>query len=192
MADSDPLLWLACALGAASVALLRFAWSLPKRNARWNAAGWGLLVASVAAAWSSEGAWGTAIAGLVTIGAAFIALTFAALKAPPGRAQPSNRRVGMLPQGSEPRRIGRRLGTFLLVTLGGLTASLALALTLRGVGGSLGWNEADTLVLALFSVPLSWAILASVLLMQEDRQRQVVTLLACGVPAVPVLLFGVA
>lgn len=190
MGEASPLLWAAAALGVAAVGVLRFAWSLPKRSAGWNAAGWALLAASAIAAGQAEGAWGIAVAGLVTMAAAAILLAVAGASAPPGRTAPSNRRVGMLPEAGEPRRIGRRVGTFALVILGGLAASISLALGVRGLGDLLGWHEANSNALALFTVPLAWGILASVMLMQTRRRSQWAILAVCGLPLVPVVFTG--
>jgi hypothetical protein len=189
MGAGSPL-WLAAALGVAGVGVLRFAWSLPRRSAGWNAAGWGLLLASAVGAVLAEGAWGVSIVAMLAMGAATAALAVAGARSPRGRAAASNRRVGMLPEGREPRRIGRRLGTFALVIVGGLAVAVALALGVRGLGGALGWHEANSNALALFTVPLAWAIVSTVLLMQTSRRKQFVTLALCGLPLVPVLLTG--
>lgn len=191
MDGAAPLLWIAAALGAAGVAVLRHAWSLPKRSAGWNTGGWALLAVSILASATAEGAWGVAIAALVTMGAALVALAAAALQSPPGRTPVSNRRVGLLPEADEPKRIGRRFGTFGLVIVAGLLVSMGLATALRGIGGLLGWHEANSNALALFAVPVLWAVLCTVLLMQTRRCDQVVTLLVCALPVVPVLLSGV-
>lgn len=186
----SPLLVLALALGAGGVAVLRHAWSLPKRSAGWNAGGWSLLAAAVAAGWASDGAWGVAMASIAAMAAACAALAVAGLRSPPGKARSSNRRVGMLPEAGKPRRVGRRFGTFAIVILGGLVVSIGLAVAIRGLGGALGWNEANTLVLALYAVPLVWAVLATVLLMQARRRSQIVTLVLCSLPLIPVLATG--
>src|SRR5690348_15659456 len=115
MNGAAPLLWLAAAFGVAGVGVLRFAWSLPRRSAVANAAGWGLLSAAAIGAAVAEGAWGVAVATIAAMATAMVALAVAGARAPQGRATASNRRVGMLPEGGEPRRIGRRLGTFGLV-----------------------------------------------------------------------------
>ena len=190
MGEASPLLWIAAALGAAGVVVLRRAWALPKRSAGWNAAGWGLLSISTVAAARAEGAWGIALAAMVAMGAALVALALAGLQSPPGRAPVSNRRVGLLPEAGEPKRIGRRFGTLGLVILAGLLVSIALATAVRGLGGLLGWHEANSNALALFAVPVLWAVLCTVLLMQTRRRDQLVTLLVCALPVVPVLLTG--
>lgn len=190
MGGASPLLWLAAAFAVAGVGALRFAWSLPRRSAVWNAAGWGLLFAAASGAAVAHGAWGVSVAAMVTMGAATVALAVAGARSPRGRAEGSNRRVGMLPEGREPRRIGRRLGTFALVIVGGLAVSVVLALGVRGLGGAFGWHEADSNALALFTVPVAWAIVSTVLLMQGSRRSQFTTLALCGLPLVPVLLTG--
>ncbi|WP_448662570.1 hypothetical protein ACG3SL_18185 [Sphingomonas sp. CJ20] len=184
------ILWLACAMGAGAVGVLRHAWALPHRSTGWNTLGWALMVASVVAGWQAAGAWGVSVAALVTTGAAFVALAVAGLRAPPARAAASNRRVGMLPQPGEPRRIGRRVATFLLVIPGGLIAALALCLAVRTLGLWSGWGEANAVVAALYTVPLVWAGLATALLMQARRRTQIATLLACVAAGAPFLIPG--
>ena len=191
MAGGTPLLWVAAAFGVAGVAALRFAWSLPRRSPAANAVGWGLLALSAVGAGVAEGAWGVTIAALCATLAAFVFLAVAGIRAPAGKAKASNRRVGMLPEAGEPRRIGRRFGTFVLVIVVGFAVSVGLGLVVRGLGGLLGLSEANVNVLALYSVPVAWAVLAFVLLMQNNRRSQALTLLACCVPAIPVLLSGV-
>jgi hypothetical protein len=190
MGGAAPLLWIAAAMGAAGVGVLRLAWSLPRRSAPWNAAGWGLLLASTLSAAVAEGAWGVSVAAMVTMAAALVALAAAGLGSPRGRAAASNRRVGLLPESGEPRRIGQRVGTFALVILAGLAVSIGLATAVRGLGGLLGWHEANSNALALFAVPVLWGVLCTVLLMQTRRRDQFVTLLVCSLPVVPVVLSG--
>jgi hypothetical protein len=190
MAGAAPLLWMAAALGVAGVAALRFAWSLARRSAVWNGIGWGLLALSAVAAGQTEGAWGVAVAALFAMGAATVLLAAAAVRSPRGRAAASNRRVGLLPEGAEPRRIGRRFGTFALVILAGFAAAVSLAMGVRGLAGLLGWSEANANALALFATPLTWAVLVTGLLMQTRRRSQFTTLALCYLPVLPVLLSG--
>jgi hypothetical protein len=96
----------------------------------------------------------------------------------------------MLPERGEPRRIGRRFGTFGLVIVAGLVVSVDLAMAIRGLGAILGWREANSNALALFTVPVAWAVLSTILLMQERRRDQVLTLVASGLPLIPVLVAG--
>jgi hypothetical protein len=190
MAGAPPLLWIAAAAGVIAVGVLRWAWSLPRRSTLGNGAGWALLVMAVVIAGQAEGAWGIAIVSMAIMAGALLALAIAGIGAEPGRAAASNRRVGLLPEGAEPRHVGRRFGTFTLVILGGLAASLCLALGMRGLGGLLGWHEADSNAVALFTVPVGWAILVTIMLMQTSRRGQWAALALCAVPLVPVLLTG--
>jgi hypothetical protein len=191
MGGASSLLLFSAAAGVVAIAVLRFAWSLPRRSVTWNAAGWGLLAVACIGAMSAEGAWGAAVTTLVIMATAAVALTVAAAKSPPGRVAASNRRVGMLPEHGEPRRIGRRFGTFGLVIVAGLVVSVSLAMAVRGLGAMLGWSEANSNALALFTVPVAWAVLSTILLMQERRRDQVLTLVASGLPLIPVLVAGV-
>lgn len=190
MAGDAALLWVAGALGAGGVVALRYAWSQPQRSAALNALGWAALVASTWCGWRHSGAWGVSIAALVTMAAAFVALAIAAARSPQGRAASPNRRAGMLPPPGEPRRIGRRFATFLLVVPGGFVASVALCLAVRALGLLLGWHEANANVAALYTVPLASAVLATLLLMQARRRSQITTLLACTLAGTPFLLTG--
>ncbi|WP_156141030.1 hypothetical protein [Sphingomonas sp. 37zxx] len=177
-------------LGVGGVAALRYGWSQPKRSAAINALGWAALIASVGSGWLDSGAWGVAVAALVTMTAAFTALAIAAARSPQGRAASPSRRAGMLPPPGEPRRIGRRVATFVMVVPGGFFASVALALSVRGFGMWLGWGEANANVAALYTVPITWAMLATALLMQTRRRSQITTLLACMLAAIPFVPTG--
>lgn len=188
--DADALIWAGAGFGIAGVALLRYAWSLPQRSIAWNAAGWGALVVAMVCGALGGGAWGASVAMLVATGAAFVALAIAGVRAPQGRGKASDRRVRMLPQPGEPRRIGRRVVTFLLVIPGGMIAAFALGLVIRGLGEALRWHPADANMAALYMVPFGWAVVATLLLMQERRRSQIVTLLACVLAALPFLLIG--
>jgi hypothetical protein len=191
MPESDAMqIWVAAALGVAGVAVLRFAWSLPERSAAWNGTGWALLGVAALLAAAAEGAWGLSVAALAAMGAAFVALAEAGLRSPQGRATASNRRVGMLPEKGEPRRIGGRVATFLLTIVAGFAVSVGLGLAVRGLGGLLEWSETNANVTALYSVPVAWSVLVFVLMMQRQRRSQVLTLLACTVPVLPVLTNG--
>lgn len=183
-------IWAGAAAAILAVVLLRLAWSKPKRSHALNGSGWILLLAGVVAGGAGAGAWGIAIVSLAAMVAAFVALAAAGLGSPPGRATSSSRRVGLLPEPGEPRRIGRRITTFLLTIVAGFVISISLGLSVRSLGDLLGWSASDANVAALFTVPLAWSVLVFVLLMQEQRRSQIVTLLACCVPALPVLASG--
>ncbi len=190
MAGGSILIGAGSIAAVAAVGLLRFAWGRRERSAPLNAAAWGLLLAGLVAAGWGAGAWGVAVASLSAMLAAFVALTVAGVQAPARPAKASNRRVGLLPEGGEPRRIGRRFGTFALVMIAGFAVSLGLALATRSLAGALGWNGANANALALFTAPLAWAVLCTVLLMQTRRRSQVLTLALCALPVVPVLVTG--
>lgn len=191
MVGASPILWLAAALGVAGIGVLRHAWARPRRSRAANGIGWGLLALSSLGAGMTDGAWGISVAALCAMFAAFAVLAVAGIRSPEKRGRASSRRVGMLPEQGEPRRIGRRTVTFLLTIVVGFAVSVGLGLAVRGLGGLLGWSEANANVLALFAVPVVWSVLVFVLLMQDTRRSQVLTLLACCVPVLPVLLSGV-
>ena len=188
MEPATALLWIAAGAGAGGVATLRYAWSLEQRSAAWNGAGWGALVLAAILAAVAAGAWGVAIVGLAATACALALLGEAASRSPPGRAEGSKRRAFLLPEGGEPRRLGRRFVTFLLVMVAGWAVAIGIALSLRGIGMAIGWGEANANVAALFAVPIVWGILACALLMQSRRRTQLATLLVCCVPAAPMLM----
>ena len=188
MEPATATLWLAAGAGTAGIGALRFAWSLKHRSAGWNGLGWSMLALAVLLAALAAGAWGMAIAGLAATASALALLADAAMRSPPGRAEAPKRRAFLLPEAGEPRRLGRRLVTFLLVMFGGWAVATGLALSLRGIGMASGWSEADANVAALFAVPIVWGVLACALLMQSRRRVQLATLLACCAPVAPMLM----
>jgi len=190
MGEGLPLLPLAALSGMAGVAVLRLAWHRARRSPGLNALGWTLLVLAAILGGAAQGAWGVAVASLFAMALAFLLLAFAAGSSPPGKGRASNRRVAMLPEAGEPRRIGRRVATFLIVVAGGLLASIALGVALRAGAVAAGWSEANANAAALFAVPIAWGVLAFVLLMQERRRAQLLTLLGCAVPLLPFLITG--
>ncbi|MBT2132967.1 hypothetical protein KK137_01355 [Croceibacterium sp. LX-88] len=185
------MLWLAVTLGVAGVGALRYAWSLPRRSPVANGTGWALLGLATILAAVTDGAWGVSVAALGAMLTAFAILAVAGIRSPEKSAKASNRRVGMLPEQGEPKRIGRRVVTFLLLIVAGFAVSVGLGLAMRGLGSLLGWSESNANVLALYSVPLTWSVLVTAMLMQQTRRSQVLLLLACCIPVLPVLVSGV-
>jgi hypothetical protein len=179
------------AVGAiAAVLLLRISWAQPRRSVSLNATAWFFLAVSLASGWTFAGAWGVTILSLWAMGAAFVALGFAAWKSPPARRKPSNRRAGMLPEAGEPLRLGGRCATFLLVLLAGMIAAIALGITTRWISQLSGASDADANVLALFVVPLGWTVLTFLILMTGSRKRQLAIIAAAVATALPALATG--
>lgn len=190
MEAGAPLLWPAYLAGVGAVGVLRLGWGLPHRSTAWNGAGWGLLLAALLWSGYQAGAWGVSVTTLVTTGAAFVALAVAGLRSPRGRGTAANRRAGMLPQSGEPWQIGRRVATFLLVIPGGCAASVLFGMGMRGLGMLLGWGEANANVAAFYAVPVGWALLATLMLMQARRRDQIATLAVSALAGVPFLVIG--
>jgi len=187
-------LLIAAGIGAAcGSAALRFAWSLPRRSRTWNGIGWGLFGLGLVLGWLAAGAWGASIAALAGMTAALLILAYAAATAPAAAgAKASNRRAGALPEGSEPWRLGRRIATFLIVTLAAMIVSVGLAVAARELIVWSGAGEANANVGSFFVMPLAWALLAFALLMEERRVRQWRLLALCAVPGVLAVAAGVA
>lgn len=188
--DATALLVAGAAVISAALAVLRVSWALQQRSVALNTLGWGLTALALVLGWQGAGAWGASVVSLVGMGAATIALGMAAATAPAGKAKASNRRVKMLPEKGEPKQIGRRVATFLIVVPLALVISLGLAVVVRTIADQLGASEADSMVLAFFSTPFLWAILAHILLIQQRRRGQWLVLLVSVLPVVPVVLTG--
>ncbi len=178
-------------MGAALV--LRRAWSLPRRSLGWNAIGWCLFGLGITLGWIAGGAWGSTIATIGGIGAALLLLAHAAVTAPPATgARASNRRVGALPEGREPFRLGRRIVTFLMVVLAAMIVALGLGLAARGLLAWSGAGEANANVASFFLMPVAWAMLAFFLLLEEERARQWRLLALAAAPGMLALAAGLA
>ena len=189
----DMLLIAAGISGAGGGAMLRYAWAMPRRSTGWNAAGWGLFALGLIVGWIGAGAWGASIAALFSMGMALLLLGYAAATAPPPtNAKASNRRVGALPEGSEPWRLGRRIVTFLIVMVAAMIVALGLALAVRGLLAWGGAGEANANVASFYAMPLAWALLAFLLLMEERRARQWRLLAFSAVPGVIAVVTGMA
>lgn len=169
------------------VAVLRWSWGRPKRSTLLNGSGWALLLAALIVGWADAGAWGASIISLWAMTAAFVALAWAIWCAPRARRAASNRRAGMLPESGEPARIGRRVGTFLVVTVLAMLASIALAVGVRWAMMLAGAGEANANVLALFVAPLGWTILAFLILMSGSRKRQFMLVALTAATALPAI-----
>lgn len=190
MTSGDVFLAMASAAGVAGVVTLRLAWARSRRSMPLNALGWALLLGSAIVGCIAAGAWGTSVAALWAMGAAFVLLAYAGFASVPAKATASNRRAGMLPEGGEPLRIGGRFLTFLLVGLVSALPSVGVALALAALGRLLGWSTANGLALAFFAVPLAWMLIAYAVLMQPARSGQIKVLAISSLPTWPALAAG--
>lgn len=189
MAGAAPMI-IAALLGAAGVGFLRLAWAQKRRSHLLNGLGWASLAAATVASGAAAGAWGVSVTALIAMGVAAVLLSIAALTAPGGKANASQRRVGMLPEAGEPLALVRRSITFLFVAVLAGIAAIALAVAVRGLGAAAGLVPADRNVLAVSIMPVAWGILAFMLLMTPSRRTQTAILLACCGVAIPAALIG--
>ncbi|MBZ6377816.1 hypothetical protein B5C34_02975 [Pacificimonas flava] len=185
------LLILAALLAMAGVALLRAAWSRAGRSPAMTAAGWAALAAASVAGGLSGGAWGIAVASLFGMGLAGAFLLDAARRAPAGKPVRQPREAGRARERAD-RRILHRSLVFLTTGLGGLLVSIGLGIASRGLAILGGWEEADANSLALLIVPVAWAILLTIFLMQERSRARFATMGAFALPGLaayaPILL----
>lgn len=189
--DSTALIVAGAISAALAVGVLRVSWERTERSFPLNSLGWGLIALASVLAWQAAGAWGVSIAALAGMASATVVLAVAAVTAPAGKAKASNRRVRMLPENGEPKEIGRRIATFLIVVPVALLVSIGLAVVVRAIADLAGASEANSTALAFFATPLVWAILAHVLLIQQRRRSQWLVLGASALPIVPVALTGI-
>lgn len=173
-----------------AIIVLRLSWGRKGRSVFLNVIGWLLLAGGIATGCVFARAWGAAVVTLWAMGAALAALAAAAWRSTPARRKASNRRAGMLPEKGQPTRVGGRIGTFMMTTLAAMVSSVALAVASRGLFLLAGASEADANVIALFAVPLVWAVLAFIVLMTGSRRRQVAILAAPIALALPALAKG--
>ena len=178
------------AAAVAGIAVLRLSWGMAQRSVAANAAAWLLLAAGALLACAGAGAWGVAVASLWAMGLAAALLAVAAWRSDKVAARPTDRRARMLPQGGWLLDLGRRALTFAMTVPLAMAASLALAVGLHWALKEAGWQPADAIAAALIAVPVVWAVLASVMLMQRTRRMQWLSLGVVALVAVPALLAG--
>jgi hypothetical protein len=189
---ADTLLIAASASAVGGSAVLRYAWSLPRRSTALNGVGWGLFLAGIIAGWWSAGAWGTTIVSLFGIGAALLFLGHAAATAPAANARASNRRVNMLPEHGEPLHLARRFMTFCIVAIAALIVSVGLGVATHSLMAWAGAVPANAIVAGFFMMPLAWGLLAYTLLMEERRTRQWAMLGILAVPGALAVFIGLS
>jgi hypothetical protein len=187
---ADTLLIAASASAACGNAVLRYAWSLPRRSTALNGMGWGVFLAGIIAGWWSAGAWGTTIASLFGMAPALLFLGHAAATAPAANAKASNRRVNMLPEQGEPLHLARRFMTFFIVAIVALIVSVGLGVATHSLMAWAGAAPANSIVAGFFMMPLAWGLLAYALLMEERRARQWALLGILAVPGILAVFIG--
>ncbi|WP_126665548.1 hypothetical protein [Croceibacterium ferulae] len=176
----------AALLAVAGIVALRLGWGARQRTL--SVAGWAMLAGAVWAGAAAGGAWGVTVASLWAMGTALGLIGWAAWQAPaPVTARSGRAPRAVVPPARAPLQIGSRLATFAIVAIGGLAASMALALAAHWLTSRGGAGEANANVMLLFTLPVAWAVLAH-LLMTASRRTQGVTIAACLVTAVPALL----
>lgn len=179
------LLLLSAGLVAMSaIFLLRYAWAQQKRSLMLNSLAWALMALGLVLGGWHAGAWGISVTVLVATGCAFVVLGHAAFTASSRETRLKERQVDATQVDAKPLYIGRRITTFLLSVPAGLIASIIIAVGCRAFASITGWQEADSNVLALFMMPLIWAVLVFLMLMKTDRRRQILVL------AVPTMTGG--
>ena len=190
MSGASPLVWAGAAAAVLGVLLLRRGWGLPQRSAAMNGAAWALLLLGAALGIAGNGAWGAAMVSLFGMGMAALFLAQAAAASRPGKTRASDRKAHMLPAKGEPRRIGRRLLTFLVTVPLAMLVSLLAALAARSLARLGGWAEADGNGLTLLLLPLLWGILAFALLMMPRRRTQFAWLLLPAAASLGLIWIG--
>ncbi|WP_219237623.1 hypothetical protein [Stakelama flava] len=132
---------------------------------------------ALALAGRGAGAWGISMASLAATAVAFVLLAQAAIVTPARRASPPVRRANIMPAKGTGWRLPRRFATFLLSVPCAAGAAVLIALVVRQWSQAAG--EANANVLALYAMPIGWAVLMTVMLMQA---RQSVRLVMVVIP----------
>lgn len=178
-------------MAVGAIWLLHVSWQRVIRSVVLNAVAWTMLLAGLILGARDAGAWGMTLVSMGAIGAALALLGWAAWMSPPGKSKASSRRVNMLPEPGEPRMIGRRVLTFVLTVPLAFIVVMLVSVVARGVAVSAGWNEADANVLTLFLLPLLWAVLMALMLLETRRMRQYAMLALPALVSGGVLIAGV-
>lgn len=176
--------------GVTGVGVLRLAWGSDRRSHPLTCAGWLLILAGAVCGWAAAGAWGLAVTSLWPMGAAFVLLGVAGLCSQQGKRSASNQRVGLVPEGGEPPRLASRVATFVIVVLVAGVLGIGIAVAVAALALRAGAREANAYSLALMLMPLVWAVLAYLLLMQPSRRGQARVLAVASVPLWPCLAMG--
>ncbi len=156
----EGLLASALVLAAGGPFLLRRGW----QGARaFVVAGWSALGLAAVLALCAHGAWGLATGTTLACACAVTLLALEGLRTP---APAGSRRPERTPP-TAPRApirvsdLARRAGVFALVAGVDLAASLAFGWGLQRLARLAGIGAADSLMIALLALPLSWTLLAS-------------------------------
>jgi hypothetical protein len=176
--------------GLAGVGVLRASWSRRKRSSALNSFGWLLLLAGAASGWAAAGAWGVAMVSLPPMVGAMALLAVAALGSAPSKVRASSWRAGLMPEGSEPLRLGGRCLTFLLVAVLAAVAGLGIAVAAGWLALLVGGAKADAYAMSLFTMPIVWSAVAFALLMQPRRSGQFKVIALASILAWPCLALG--
>ncbi len=174
---------LALIAAALGVLLIRLGWGRDGGATRVGM-GWALVALGLGALMWRDGAWGLALGGSVTILAAMLVLSHAAITAPrPRKATPVREPTAAVALHSENwAALGRRILVFLLAVPGAAAASMLVALAVQTLARAGGWGEANAGVAGLAAFPIAWAILTT-LVMLKDRVTQMAGIVA--VVAIP-------
>ncbi|WP_170001826.1 hypothetical protein [Pseudopontixanthobacter vadosimaris] len=187
--DETTQMCLAAGLALTSVVVLRISWARRDRSWVLNLAGRLGFALSTALAWAAFGAWGVAVVMLVATGAAIILLAVAALE-PASARRRKEKAPRIAIESNTARTTQARIVTFLIAGPFALIASLAAALAARLLVLAMNGTEADANVTVLGLVPLLWAILSTMVLMNDRRRTQIAIAAAITAVSAPFLVLG--
>lgn len=168
---------LAIGCAACGVLVVRLGWQGKRAVAL---GGWALVLAALSALAGRAGAWGIAVGGLAAMAAAMVMLARSVWVAPAGTFRPQRSSARIAPPRWPVARPGRRFAIFLLVVPIGFAAAQLLAFGAQVAARRGGWDDADSLALALLLQPIAWAALASVQMTRAEWGAMIVPALVCG------------
>lgn len=176
--------------GLAGVGVLRVSWSRKQRSRAMNLTGWSLILGAAVYGAAFAGAWGIAAAALPPMSGAFILLAIAAIRSKPGKVRAATRRPSASIAEPAALRLAARGLTFVLVAVLAAAVGMGIALAAGGLVLLVGAGKSDAYATALFMMPMSWSMLAFVLLMQPRRRGQAKVLAIASIPTWPCLVAG--
>lgn len=168
------------AIIVAGIALLRLAWARSWDSARtWT--GCIALLAGLILLAAADGAWGIAVGFIAAMVTAFLILARAAATSRPAKERPIREAAPTIllrPEGA--KGLARRFAVFLITVPGAGVAAGLVALALQALTRAAGWLEADSTTLGLLALPVAWAALAVLLLLQTRPAAMLKPLLGTG------------
>jgi hypothetical protein len=160
---------LGLAAAAAGPILLWMGWRHGRVSKPWRSIkGWAALALAFAILTWYAGAWGAAVGAMTAMLAAFVILSGVAMASPPDHGRPLREPAPVQEAWIGWRDLGRRIAIFLIVVPGAFLVSSLVALTVQAAARHAGWQDANSTTFGLFTFPLVWTIVATLLMLRSS------------------------